>query len=190
MTNRNKQIVEIQLGRKLRSEVKVTTTCHFNLPVVIKVPPNLDDGTPFPTTYWLSCPMYTKKIGSLESKGLIKELDSQIQSDKNLYKQWIGRQQSYEAERNDEIDEDTKIPPYGGVGGARESIKCLHSHFADQLATGKNMVGNIVEELVGILIVGLPASRLHPDRGRAQDGTDHPGINPNPHSNGRGAHPG
>ena len=48
MTNRNKQIVEIQLGRKLRSEVKVTTTCHFNLPVVIKVPPNLDDGTPFP----------------------------------------------------------------------------------------------------------------------------------------------
>ena len=149
MTNRNKQIVEIQLGRKLRSEVTVTTSCHFNLPVVIKVPPNLDDGTPFPTTYWLSCPMYTKKIGSLESKGLIKELDSQIQSDKNLYKQWIGRQESYEAERNDEVDENSKIPPYGGVGGARESIKCLHSHFADQLATGKNMVGNIVEELVG-----------------------------------------
>ena len=49
-----------------------------------------------------------KKIGSLESKGLIKELDSQIQSDKNLYKQWIGRQQSYEAERNDEIDEEYK----------------------------------------------------------------------------------
>ena len=38
---------------------------------------------------------------------------------------------------------------YGGVGGARESIKCLHSHLADQLATGKNVVGKIVEELVG-----------------------------------------
>ena len=54
MMNRSKQIVEIQLGRKLRSDANVVTTCHFNLPVVIKVPPNLDDGTPFPTTYWLS----------------------------------------------------------------------------------------------------------------------------------------
>ena len=86
--NHNKQIVEIQLGRKLRSSVNVVTKCHFNLPVVIKVPPNLDDGTPFPTTYWLSCPMYTKKVGSLESTGLIKELDDQIQKDKNLYEQW------------------------------------------------------------------------------------------------------
>ena len=85
MMNHNKQIVEIQLGRKLRSSVNVVTKCHFNLPVVIKVPPNLDDGTPFPTTYWLSCPMYTKKVGSLESTGLIKELDDQIQKDKNLY---------------------------------------------------------------------------------------------------------
>ena len=50
MMNRSKQIVEIQLGRKLRSDANVVTTCHFNLPVVIKVPPNLDDGTPFPTT--------------------------------------------------------------------------------------------------------------------------------------------
>ena len=149
MMNHNKQIVEIQLGRKLRSSVNVVTKFHFNLPVVIKVPPNLDDGTPFPTTYWLSCPMYTKKVGSLESTGLIKELDEQIQKDKNLYDQWSNRQHSYETERTQEINENTKIHPYGGVGGARESIKCLHSHLADQLATGKNVVGQIVEELVG-----------------------------------------
>ena len=149
MMNRSKQIVEIQLGRKLRSAANVVTTCHFNLPVVIKVPPNLDDGTPFPTTYWLSCPMYNKKVGSLESTGLIKELDLQIQQDEDLQKQWSDRQRSYETERSQQVKEDTKIQPYGGVGGARESIKCLHSHLADQLATGKNVVGKIVEELVG-----------------------------------------
>ena len=149
MMNHNKQVVEIQLGRKLRSSANVVTTCHFNLPVVIKVPPNLDDGTPFPTTYWLSCPMYNKKVGSLESTGLIKELDKQIQKDKNLGNQWSQRQRSYEEERTQQIDGETKIHPYGGVGGARESIKCLHSHLADQLATGKNIVGQIVEELVG-----------------------------------------
>jgi hypothetical protein len=88
-------------------------------------------------------------VGSLESTGLIKELDSQIQNDKNLHKQWSERQHSYEAERTLEIDEKIEIHPYGGVGGARESIKCLHSHLADQLATRKNIVGKIVEELIG-----------------------------------------
>ena len=53
-----KQIVEIQLNRNLRSEIKVAVKCHFDLPVVVDVPKNLDDGTPFPTMFWLTCPMY------------------------------------------------------------------------------------------------------------------------------------
>ena len=43
-----KQIVEIQLNRNLRSKIKVAVKCHFDLPVVVDVPKNLDDGTPFP----------------------------------------------------------------------------------------------------------------------------------------------
>ena len=76
--NKDSKIVEQQIGRKLRTDSEVSCRCHFNIPAVIKVPPKLDDGTPFPTTYWLTCPMYNKKIGSLESHGLIKELDKEI----------------------------------------------------------------------------------------------------------------
>ncbi len=65
MVSKNKKIVETQLNRSLRSKVDVVSSCHFNLPAVIKVPSNLDDGTPFPTSYWLTCPMYNKKVGSL-----------------------------------------------------------------------------------------------------------------------------
>ena len=65
--DKDKKIVEAQIDRSLRSNVIVSSRCHLNLPAAIKVPPNLDDGTPFPTTYWLTCPMYNKKIGSLES---------------------------------------------------------------------------------------------------------------------------
>ena len=79
----DKKTVEAQLDRSVRSDINVTTKCHFNLPVVIKVPPNLDDGTPFPTSYWLTCPMYNKKVGSLESHGMIKELDKQLKENKN-----------------------------------------------------------------------------------------------------------
>ena len=59
-----KQIVEIQLNRNLRSEINVAVRCHFDLPVVIDVPKNLDDGTPFPTMFWLTCPMYIKKVST------------------------------------------------------------------------------------------------------------------------------
>ena len=95
-----KQIVEIQLNRNLRSEIKVAVRCHFDLPVVIDVPKNLDDGTPFPTMFWLTCPMYIKKVSTLESHGMVKELDNQLNSNNKLRKAWFKRQKSYEKERN------------------------------------------------------------------------------------------
>ena len=150
MVSKNKKIVETQLNRSLRSKVDVVASCHFNLPAVIKVPSNLDDGTPFPTSYWLTCPMYNKKVGSLESQGLIKELDKQLNENKDLNQQWAERQKSYEEERNRENkNKENLINPTGGVGGAKESIKCLHSHLADELATQKNIIGKIVLESVG-----------------------------------------
>ena len=44
---------------------------------------------------------------------------------------------------------DNTVSPIGGVGGTVSSIKCLHSHLADELVTGKNIVGQIVLENVG-----------------------------------------
>ena len=63
------EIVEAQLGRPLRSDVFVAKHCPLGLPVVIQVPPILDDGTPFPTMYWLTCPLAQKRIGRLEGLG-------------------------------------------------------------------------------------------------------------------------
>jgi len=145
-----KQVVEVQLNRNLRSDIKVAAKCHFDLPVVVDVPKNLDDGTPFPTMFWLTCPMYIKKVSTLESHGMVKELDNQLTNNNILNKLWSKRQKSYEKERNKKY-KNTKnnISPSGGVGGTLNSIKCLHSHLADELVTGKNIVGQIVLENVG-----------------------------------------
>ena len=89
--DKDKKVVEVQIDRTLRSDVIVSSRCHFNLPTAIKVPPNLNDGTPFPTTYWLTCPMYNKKIGSLESQGLIAELDNEILNNSKLKAAWSER---------------------------------------------------------------------------------------------------
>jgi len=113
-----KKTVEIQLNRNLRSDVNVVAKCHFDLPVVVDVPKNLDDGTPFPTMFWLTCPMYVKKVSTLESHGMVKELDKQLQSNKKLNELWSKRQKSYEEERNEKYKSSMNlISPDGGVVG-------------------------------------------------------------------------
>jgi hypothetical protein len=81
---------------------------------------------------------------------MVKELDNQLNSNKKLRKLWSKRQKSYEKERNRKYKNvNNTVSPIGGVGGAVNSIKCLHSHLADELVTGKNIVGQIVLENVG-----------------------------------------
>ena len=93
-SNNDKEIVELQLRRKIRSEVDVLCRCNFDLPVVTRVPPNLDDGTPFPTTYWLTCPLLVNRVSSLEEKGMVKIFDEMVHVKGKLLTLWKKRQES------------------------------------------------------------------------------------------------
>ena len=77
--NNDKEIVEVQLKRKVRSHIDIRNRCHLGLPVVTFVPPNLNDGTPFPTTYWLTCPLLVQRVSSLEASSMVKVFDEIIQ---------------------------------------------------------------------------------------------------------------
>ena len=49
---------------------------------------------------------------------------------------------AYAVERNRAMPADHTGPaPYGGVGGTREGLKCLHAHYAYWLAGGDDPVG-------------------------------------------------
>lgn len=61
--------ISAQIGRPARGEVSVASRCDLGLPVVIKVPPLLGDGTPFPTLYWLTCPLASRRVARIESAG-------------------------------------------------------------------------------------------------------------------------
>ena len=145
----DKTIIELQLRRKIRSEVDVQTRCHLDLPVVTRVPPNLDDGTPFPTTYWLTCPLFVHRVSSLEQKGMVKIFDELVHANGNFRSLWKKRQESYKKEREMLEVNSSEIKPKGGVGGTIDHIKCLHAHLADYLATSKNPVGEAVDSLIG-----------------------------------------
>lgn len=145
----DRQIVAAQIERTPRSVVEVVARCGLGLPTVTKVPPHLDDGTPFPTTYWLTCPLAGRRIGRLEADGGVKKADARIAADPDLAAQYRTAMRRYETERTQLIAADA--PPHhpsGGVGGSRAGVKCLHAHYADHAAGNANPVGAETAELI------------------------------------------
>jgi hypothetical protein len=62
----------------------VAHRCPCALPDVVETKPRLDDGTPFPTLYYLTCPRLASAIGTLEADGLMKEQTARLADDPEL----------------------------------------------------------------------------------------------------------
>lgn len=147
----DRQVIEIQLGRPLRAPSEVVARCHLGLPVVVRVPPHLDDGTPFPTLFWLTCPLARTRIGRLEGAGGVKRMESKAAADPDFADALERAHSAYAAERDEYVSEEDAPRPSGGVGGAARGVKCLHAHFAHHAAGGENPVGELVARWIGPL---------------------------------------
>ena len=62
-----------QLGRPPRALVGVAHRCPCGQPDVVETAPRLEDGTPFPTLYYLTCPRANAAASRLESAGRMRE---------------------------------------------------------------------------------------------------------------------
>ena len=138
------EVVAVQLERPLRAPVDVRVRCPLDLPVVVAVPPLLDDGTPFPTRYWLTCPLASIRVGRIESTGGVKAMERWVQSDPETEVRFQAAGDRYAAERDRLIPDDAVHRPTGGVAGSRRGVKCLHAHYADHAAGNDNPVGEMV----------------------------------------------
>ena len=127
-------VIAAQLGRPLRAISKPLVRCHLGLPVVIEVPPVLDDGTPFPTHYWLSCPLAVRRVARIESRGDIALIEDRAVADPAFEQRLSAAHERYRIERDRLIPEDAIHRPAGGVAGASFGVKCLHAHYADYAA--------------------------------------------------------
>lgn len=142
MTDR--ETVEAQIGRPLRAPSEVIVRCHLGLPVVVEVPPVLDDGTPFPTRYWLSCPLARHRVGRLEGAGGVKRMEAKAGADPEFGARLEAAHRRYAADRDALVPADAPHRPSGGVGGTTRGVKCLHAHYADTAAGNDNPVGEVV----------------------------------------------
>ncbi len=151
-----RNVVEAQIGRPLRAPSKVVSRCHLDLPVVVEVPPILDDGTPFPTRFWLTCPLAVKRIGRLEGIGGVKRMEAKAEADPVFGERLAEAHRRYAAERDALVPADAEVRPSGGVGGTARGVKCLHAHYADHRAGNDNPVGEVVAAWVEPLDCRVP----------------------------------
>ncbi len=141
----DRAVVAVQIGRPPRSKVVVRTRCHLDLPVVIDVPPILDDGTPFPTTHWLTCPLATIRISRIEAAGGVRDADELIATDPIVAASFADAMERYESHRDRLLPEGWDGPsPSGGIAGSSGGVKCLHAQYADTAAGNDNPIGEDV----------------------------------------------
>jgi hypothetical protein len=130
------------LGRAPRGDFEVVVRDAAGAPVVIRNAPLLDDGTPMPTRYWLVDPGLNRRIGRLEASGGVRLAEAEVDA-----AQLAAAHERYRAERDAAMPEGWNGPaPFGGVGGTRRGVKCLHTHYAWYLAGGDDPVGRWVHQ--------------------------------------------
>ncbi|MFC4561981.1 DUF501 domain-containing protein [Nocardiopsis mangrovi] len=137
--------VELQLGRAPRGLRAVAHRCPCGLPDVVRTAPRLEDGTPFPTLYYLTCPRAASAIGTLEADGVMRRMQDRLADDPELRAAYAKAHDSYLAERDDQARADGMEPlPKGmqSAGGMPERVKCLHALVGHELAApGTNPFG-------------------------------------------------
>lgn len=114
--------------------------------MVIENHPRLEDGSPFPTLYWLTCPILNKRVSGLESAGSMTTVNEWLDRDASLKDRLLRAITRYRARRS----EHAAIEESGGpAGGGPDRVKCLHAHVAHELAGGDNPIGSMTLAATG-----------------------------------------
>jgi uncharacterized protein len=141
-TEKDLDSVSKQLGRPVRDIVAIAARCACGNPIVVQTKPRLEDGTPFPTLYYLTLPAATSAISTLEAEGLMTKLQDQLSQDEDLAKNYQSAHLSYLSDRAELglVEEIEGI----SAGGMPTRVKCLHSLVAHSLAKGPgvNIIGD------------------------------------------------
>ncbi len=153
-TDTDVAVIAAQLGRVPRGIHAIGHRCPCGNPDVVSTEPRLPNGTPFPTTYYLTCPRVNSRIGTLEASGLMKEMQDRLGTDPDLAAAYRAAHEAYLADREAiRISCDLEVPEIDGIsaGGMPDRVKCLHVLAGHSLAAGPgvNPLGDEVLEILG-----------------------------------------
>jgi len=120
-------VVSRQLGRPARTFSRVAVRCPHGFPAVTEQPAFTDDGRPFPTTYYLTCPWLVAALARSEADGGVSRWARAAAEDPALGES-LARADAEQRRLRPELDV--------GIAGTRTpgALKCLHAHAAFALA--------------------------------------------------------
>ena len=67
---------------------------------MVETAPRLDDGTPFPTLYYLTCPRAVAALSRLESGGMMREMERTLISEPAVRLAYLSAHSDYLARRD------------------------------------------------------------------------------------------
>ena len=116
--------------------------------------PHDEDGHPFPTTYYVTCPHLVAAIARLEAAGGVERWTRAVAEDDALAAS-LARADAEQRRLRPELD--------AGIGGSVRggSLKCLHAHAAFALARpGYELGERILAEVRPLWPVGGCCTKL------------------------------
>jgi uncharacterized protein len=135
-------VVSWQLGRPPRAFRRVAARCAYGFPAVTEQAPFDENGSPFPTTYYLTCPWLVAEIARVEAGGGVERFSRAAAGDPALANSLAAADAEQRALRPE--------LPVGIAGSrARENLKCLHAHAAFALARPGYQLGDVILGEVG-----------------------------------------
>lgn len=145
----DKDIVKRQLGRFPRGMVAVGARCACGRPLAVITRPCLEDGTPFPTTCYLTSPEAVKAASHLEAQGFMKECNNLLNNDNDIVKKYEQAHKYYLEFRHElaiRLEDSEEHIKDMSAGGMPVRVKCLHALLAQSLVMGKgvNPIGDMV----------------------------------------------
>jgi uncharacterized protein len=138
----DRAVVERQLGRRPRAFRHVVVRCPFGRPAVTEQAAYDENGEPFPTMYWLTCPHLVAAVSRVEAAGGVERWSRAADDDPELRR---SLQHAHEEQRRLRPELDLGV---GGAARGAGSLKCLHAHAAFALARPDYELGRrILREL-------------------------------------------
>ncbi len=146
-------MVRKQLGRFPRGMVAVGARCVCGRPLAVVTRPELDDGTPFPTTCYLTSPEAVKAISHLEANGVMREYNELLNTDDAVHEAYERAHALYLAFRHElatRLGDSEEHIAGTSAGGMPTRVKCLHALLAQTLVmgSGANPIGDLALERV------------------------------------------
>ncbi|CAI5744337.1 unnamed protein product [Peronospora destructor] len=115
---------------------------------------------PFPTIYWLASAYLKACVSALEDQQFVLTLQHRLDADETAKEKMVQSHREYAKQRWKMMTpHDVELVNSRGwefvlrdvgIAGIREftNVKCLHTHYAHYLATGNNLIGEWVQQLL------------------------------------------